>query len=67
MKKNFEFHFDELETMAARIAEFDEISALSFICLLIDQTARESEHTAPELAEIIEEQVLAVNNELGAY
>lgn len=65
--KTFTTNFQKLAQIADTIAEYDELSALSFICLLIDQTARQSANTAPELADIIAEQVKAVNAALGAY
>ena len=67
MKKSLFDNWQELQTIADTVEQYDEVSALSLICLLIDTVARSSANTAPELADMIATQVKAVNAEFGAY
>lgn len=68
MKKTlFDVAMNEVFEMVNKISEYDEIAALSMICMMIDTVARDSDKTAPEIAELISEKVKEVYEELGAY
>lgn len=51
----------------SELAKEDKYSAINTICAMIDVIAQVTEETAPELAEMVFEQVKDVNMKYGAY
>ena len=65
--KNIFTNLEEAHELVNRIAEFDDVSMQSIICMSIDMCAAKHNENAKEIAERIYNAVCSVNDDLGKF